>query len=383
MSQLSQPDQQIDSWRDAMLDKVAGIASSTGIDAALADLTSALQASAHAALLGEFDNQVAPLQAALNGFAPATRLAALLPVYNRARGLAGALPASPDRSAVLASLERFDPGRATPLRVSRELQQCLGASRAALLALQQEWQELLEGPDSLLGEIAAFSADGTALRALLATAVEPLLSPLRYLFRLLGSLQGALQGMLASLTGLVDRLTTAVSALVTGPGSLQSIADAVQQVVDTLRNIDLGFLRQNLQKLFQQLLGQLDALNPASLGQQLDQAMVDLLATLGMASIVPPASTAALDSSFDSVLAKLRQIDPQVLITDVVQPEYEALVAPLIAAFDLSPAFNALIEFLRNLAEELDTELGRVNSAYQGLRAARPELGSINVGISL
>lgn len=383
MSQLSQPDQQIDNWRDALLDKVAGIASSTGIDAALADLNSALQASAHTTLLGEFDNQVAPLQAALNDFAPATRLTALLPVYNRARSLAEALPASPDKAAVVATLERFDPGRTTPLRVSRELQQCLGAARAALLALQQEWQELLEGPDSLLVEMAAFSAGGAALRALLATAAEPLLSPLRYLFRLLSSLQPALQGMLASLTGLVDRLTAAVSALVTGPGSLQIIADAVQQVVDTLRNIDLGFLRQNLQQLFQQLLGQLEALNPASLGQQLDQAMMGVLAPLGLGAIVPPASTAALDGSFDSVLAKLRQIDPQVLVTDVVQPEYDALVAPLIAAFDLSPAFNALIEFLRNLAEELDTELGRVNSAYQGLRAARPELGPINVGISL
>jgi hypothetical protein len=383
MTQLAQPDQQIDSWRDAMLDKVAGIASSTGINSALADLNSALQDSAHSALLSAFDNQTAPLQTALNGFDPAARLTALLPTYNRARSLANALPASPDKTAIVASLERLDPSRAAPLRLSRELQQCLLAARAALASLQQEWQELLEGPDSLLAEMAAFSADGNTLRALLATAMEPLLSPLRYLFRLLSSVQPALQGMLTSLTDLVARLTTGIAALVTGPGSLQSIADAVQQVVDTLRNIDLGFLRQSLQQLFLQLLGELEALNPASLGLQLDQAMADLLAPLGMGVIIPAASTAALDSSFDSALDKLRQLDPQALITDVVQPEFDALVGPLLAAFDLSPAFNALIEFLRNLAAELEAELGRVNTAYQGLKAARPELGPINVSISL
>lgn len=383
MTQLSQPDQQIDSWRDAMLDKVEGIASSTGINAALSELNGALRDSAHAAVLSAFDTGVAPLQSALNDFDPATRLTVLLPSYNRARSLADALPASPDSVAIVATLERLDPSRATPLRVSSELQKCLTGSRTALAALQQEWQELLEGPDSLLVEIAAFSADGSTLRDLLATAVEPLLSPLRHVFRLLSSVQPVLQGMLASLTDLVDRLTAGVAALVTGPDSLQTIADAVQEVVDTLRNIDLGFLRQSLQQLFVQLLGQLETLNPAQLGQQLDQAMADMLEDLGLDLIIPATSTAALDSSFDSVLAKLRQLDPQILITDVVQPEYDALVAPLIEAFDLSPPFNALIEFLRNLAEELDTELGRVNTAYQGLTAARPAPGPTNVSISL
>jgi prefoldin subunit 5 len=189
--------------------------------------------------------------------------------------------------------------------------------------------------------------------------------------------------MLTTLSDLVQQLTDGITALTTGPASLQSITDAIQQVVDTLRNIDLGFLRESLQQLFIQLLDQLEALNPAQLGQTLDDAFRDRLESIDLDLIVSPGDIDSLDATYQAVLDKLRALDPEQLITEVVQPEYEATVVPIIEAFDLTPTFNALIEFLRSLNEELDGELERVNSAYQGLRAARPSLGAINVNISL
>jgi hypothetical protein len=231
--------------------------------------------------------------------------------------------------------------------------------------------------------MAAINADASGLRTLMADAVEPLLAPLRYLFSLVESLQPALQALLARLSALVTQLTTGVAALTTGPASLQAISDAVQQVVNILRNIDIGVLRESLQALFTQLLDQLDALNPAQLGQTLDQAFDDLLAPIGLATLVPARTIDPLDASYSAVLDKLRALDPEQLITAVVQPEYEAAVTPLIEAFDLTPAFDALIAFLRGLSDELGAELERVNGAYQGLRAARSNIGSINVNIPL
>ena len=153
----------------------------------------------------------------------------------------------------------------------------------------------------------------------------------------------------------------------------------MQQVVDLLRNIDLGFLREGLQTLFVSLLDQLDALNPAALGAALDEAFAELLDSVSIDSVIPSGAIATLDGEYDQVLDKLRALDPQTLITEVVQPEYEATVVPLVEAFDLTPAFNALIEFLEALGEELSGELGRVNGAYQNLRAARPELSLIHI----
>ena len=189
--------------------------------------------------------------------------------------------------------------------------------------------------------------------------------------------------MLTTLTDLVGQLTASVAALTTGPASLQSISDAVQQVVDTLRNIDLGFLRESLQQTFRPAARPARSAESDPARRHARRGVRDACSTRSASTrVIPPASIAALDASYDATLDKLRALDPEQLVTEVVQPEYDAAVGPLVEAFDLTPAFNALIEFLRGLNDELDGELGRVNTAYQGLRGARPSLGDINVNIS-
>ena len=381
LGQLANSNDQINTWRDGLLDKAVGAIDASAITAALNDLNSAVTDAAHTAVLTQFDTVTTPIRDALNTLDASRRLTELTGVYQRAQQLAQSLPDSAEKTAALAALDRLEPGRAPALQTTAQLQRCLDDSRDALAGLQQEWQELLEGPDSLLGEIAAVTADTAGLRQLMVTAIDPLLAPLRHLFALLESVRPALQTILTTVSNLVDQLTGSAAALLTGPASLQTISDAVQQVVDTLRNIDLSFLRQGLQQLFVQLVGQLDALDPARLGQELDDALAELLEPIGLGSIIEQSTLDTLDADFESVIDKLRDLDPERLITEVVQPEYDATVVPLVEAFDLTPAFNALIEFLRGLNEELSGELGRVNTAYQGLLGARPD--SINVNISL
>lgn len=383
LGQLSGSGGQIDLWRDGMLDKVAAVTNLSAISAALGDLNSAFADAAHTAILSRYDSFTTALRDALQSYAAEQRINTLSTAHQRARALAQALPDSPDKTALQAALERFNPARAKATRLPAQLQNCLTETRSALSAIQQEWQELVENPQGLLAESAALSASANGLRQLLASAVEPLLSPLRHLFALLESLRPALQAMLSTLSTLVDQLTGGAAALLTGPGSLQSISNAVEQVVDTLRNLDLSFLRQELQQLFLSLLDQLDALDPASLGQELDGRLQQLIDPIGLNQVIDTSAIDALDSAFDSLLADLRDLDPETLVTQVVQPEYDATVQPLVEAFDLTPAFNALIDFLRGLNDELGGELERVNTAYQGLRAARPALDSINVNISL
>ncbi len=383
LGHLADSESQIDGWRDSMLDKVETVTNLSAISAALSDLNAAFGDATHSALLSRYDTLTAPLGNALQSFAAGDRITTLSTAYQRALSLTRTLDDSADKTALLIALERFDPARAKATRLPAQLQRCLVETRSALSAIEQEWQDLVENPEGLLAETAALSADAAGLRQLLASAVEPLLLPLRHLFALLESVQPALQAMLSTLTTLVDQLTSGAAALLTGPGSLQTISDAVQQVVDTLRNIDLSFLSQGLQQLFISLLDQLEAIDPASLGQELDDRLQSLIEPIGLNQIIDPTSIDTLDSAFDSLLSNLRDLDPEVLVTQVVQPEYDATVGPLVEAFDLTPAFNALIDFLRGLNEELGGELERVNGAYQGLRAARPELGSINVNISL
>ena len=179
-------------------------------------------------------------------------------------------------------------------------------------------------------------------------------------------------GVAQSLADLETRLTTSLANILTGPASLQSISDAVQSVVNTLRNVDLGFLRESLEGVFRTVREQIESLGPKPLTLALDREFGEIIDALDLDVLLPPAEVAALDAAAATVAEKLGALDPARLATDAVGPAFEADVLPLIEALDITPVFDALIEALRGLDEELKSEFARVNTAYQALLAARP-----------
>ena len=95
-----------------------------------------------------------------------------------------------------------------------------------------------------------------------------------------------------------------------------------------------------------------------------------------LSTLIPANEIAPLDAAWQSVIAKLRLLDPGALVEHTLQPVYDQAVLPLLAAFDLTPAFAALLEFLASLKGELGDGLDRVNSEYQAFLALRPGGGS-------
>ena len=73
-----------------------------------------------------------------------------------------------------------------------------------------------------------------------------------------------------------------------------------------------------------------------------------------------------------SALEALRQLDPQILITEIIQPKFDEILASFISALDLAPALKALTERLKPLETELGNEMDRVNKAYQNFLSAVP-----------
>ena len=376
-------DNAIDTWRDDVVGKLSG-PGTQAIDAALDDLAQAIQGNTHNQLMNAYDQATQPLRDALNDLRPGQRLTALNRLYGEVRQLANQLPDSPEKSDLLTALGRFDPRQAGPVQTVNQLHQKLDSARLQLSQKATDFQTLLGDHSSALQVMLRDIQGGSGVQGLVNQALEPALIPLRQLYQLFQYCLPAAESMLRQITQLIGELTNSLGDLLTGPESLHAITQAAQQVVDTLRNIDLSFLRENLQALFDDLLNELRILDPSTLGTNLDQAFADLLDGLTLDDVIDPAAIASLDSSYVATLEKLRSLNPASLVESVVQPEYEATIVPLVSAFDLTPAFQALIDFLLGLTEELDTELGRVNAAYKTLRAARPSLtDSININISL
>jgi hypothetical protein len=374
---LANADAQLDAWRDALLDKVPNGADAA-VQTALAALTTAIDAAAHANVLAAFDAAAANVLAELDALDPHSRLNRIVTAYGRLASHVAALPASPTRDAAQQILDRFNPTQpmhSAPLRLAGDVREALRSARDELAALASDWTETVSGFADL------HDVNHTMLRDLVSAEIVPALQPVRFIFTTLGNLAAPVNGIVQTLTELITTLTDRVDALIDGPGSLSAISGAIQQVVDALRNIDLGFVGRSLDGVLQNIRDQLRAIDPRRLGDELDAAFAQALSVLSLTTIISAADIAALDQAWQSVIDKLRQLDPGKLIEDVVQPVYEQTVLPLLDAFDLTPLFAALIDFLDSLKDELGSGLDDVNAAYQSLIALRPGSGaSVSIG---
>jgi methyl-accepting chemotaxis protein len=371
-------DQQFDAWRDDLLDKVPG-AGNAQVVSALAGLTGALDGARHADMLAAFDAATASVIAELDGLDSGPRLSRIVSAYGRLVTRVAALPASPTKDAAQLALGRFNPTQplhSAPLRVSGEVRSAIASARSALVAMAGEWTETTDGFAPLR------NVDAAALRDLVSAELEPTLRPVRFLFTSLGNLAAPVAGVVETLSQVITTLTTRVDALVTGPGSLSAISGAVQDVVDALRNIDLGFLGRSLDEVLLTVRDRVRAIDPARLGEELDDAFEQALSVVSLATIIPAAEITQVDNAWQAVIDKLRGLDPGDLVENALQPIWDETVLPLLDAFDLTPVFAALIEFLESLNGELGSGLDQVNTAYQSLIALRPDGGaSVSVGV--
>jgi ABC-type transporter Mla subunit MlaD len=239
-----------------------------------------------------------------------------------------------------------------------------------------------EWSDTVAGFAPLHNVGAGTLRDLVAAELVPTLQPVRFLFTSLGHVAAPVAGVVETLSQLITTLTARVDALVTGPGSLSAISGAVQDVVDALRNIDLGFLGRSVDEVLLTVRDQVRGVDPARLGDELDEVFEQALSALSLFTIIPASDIAELDDAWQSVVDKLRALDPGDLVEDALQPIWDDTVLPLLDAFDLTPVFAALIEFLESLEGELSSGLDQVNTAYQSLLAQRPGGGaSASAGI--
>ena len=374
---LANADAQLDAWRDGLLAKV-GDGTDAAVAAALAALTAALDGVRHADVLAAFDSSTAAVMAELDGLDGTARLSRIVSAYGRFATRVVTLPPSATKDAAQLVLTRFNPAQplhSAPLRLAGDLRAVIGATRDSLVAQNVAWTDTVEGLANLRGVAAG------SLHDLVAAAIEPALQPVRCIFRSAGNLAAPVNGVAQTLTDLVTTLTSRIDALVNGPGSLSAISGAVQEVVDTLRNIDLSFVGRSLDDVLNAVREQLRAIDPAQLADELDAEFAQALSGLSLDSIIPAADIAALDAAWQAVIAKLKQLDPGELVEKALQPVYDAAVLPLLDAFDLTPVFAALIDFLKSMAGELSDGLDEVNVAYQSLVALRPGGGvSASIG---
>jgi hypothetical protein len=381
---------QLQTWIDSVLSRIDSLADTSQLTTTLASVSAAVDSTTAGALTATWTASATPLLDMLNGLDPETRLASVVQAYAAIEPSAvEALPDSAEKTAILALLDRFDPAQDAfnaSYRALADLRTALMETEVTLAEIMVQWDADYHFEGGVLACLKEPQATAAQLRQWIEESLQnSLITPLSGLFAALEPVQQFIDSLIGSTQPVLTSLQDSLAELLTGPNALGGLRDALQALIDRLRNINLSFLTDTLDQLFDNMRAKLAAVDPAQLAAALSQEFDNMLAALSLDLAVPPGSLDQVDATYQEVVDKLKALDPGKLIVDVVQPEYEALVLPLLEPFDLTPVLAVLTARIGGLEDELRAEMDRVNAAYQAMLDAAPDVSislSLDVGVS-
>lgn len=387
LSGLADSETQFSDLLESILEKIDSISDLAPLESKLRQLSAALDETKASALATAFQNAVTPLLGALETLNPGGLHAGLIRAYSDvSRSALEALPASAKKAAIAAALNRFDPldpefGR--PYQSLAVYRKNLADAKAALAASLADWDSRYHSVDGTMAHFRLTDVTTAQLREWVREEVRrSFLELLKAVLARVEVLALPFSATFAQITTLVNLLESKIEDLLLGPNSLEGIRDSVNDLLKCLRDFNLNFLTESLDGVFNKVRDKVNSVNPAKFKKILSDSFNGMLDEIDLSLIIPREDVKTLDDDFGALIAKLKKLDPKALVTDIVQPEYERTIIPLVDAFDISALLQAIIERLRSLDAELKVELKRVNDAFREMKGSVPMAGA-SVSISL
>jgi hypothetical protein len=374
---LSSPEQQVQQLLDPILARFGQLPDPAPLAQAFASVRGAVEDVKATGLQQTLFVPLETLQSRLNDLDPNHLHSGVVRAYrDLPRAAVNNLP-EPPRSQVLAFLDAFDPSTPAFARPFSQLQTWrtqLADQRTRLNDFLAGWDALYHRPDGPFAEFARDSISVSELRDLLVeTVTSSFTGPMKLLFGLMERVGGLLSRLVGALGGFVEHVQSQLSDLLLVPEALADIRTVVQELITVLQAFDLSFLTTAAQQVFGDLRTKLEDLDPAKIRAAVQATFDELVGTLKLENLLPPNALQQLDQSYQHVVDTLCGVDPTRLIVDVVQPEFEAAVKPLLdVVFSLSKLIKALLHRLDALSAELDQGLSRTGDAFEKMVKAIP-----------
>jgi hypothetical protein len=286
--------------------------------------------------------------------------------------LAG-LPALADtgqRSAIAGWLdEAATRGANEGLNALAALARALDSADSALATQFDALGVRFPGPDGPLA--ALLPAGPAALRGWVREALARQLGvPLLGFLSALKPVLALVDAAVTSIGAVVQALDSKLAELLAAPQALSDLLGEVTAVQQRLANLDLGIYTREVDTVYDALVDELRALDPRGLQAPLEQARDRLLGQLSLAAILPPALRGQLDAAYDQLVAKLASLDPDALLLEPLDEEYRQTIEPLVEALDVSASVQIVIDWLRDLPDDLKAQIARVDPSYASLLRA-------------
>ncbi len=368
---------QIRSWLDEILRSAVDSLEVSALQTAFTDLASAIDDTQATALQSLYDETVSPISTAVRDILqPRALMTELVRSHSQLRSAWNGMAESSSKSrvdSILLSVDPTSPDFTEIFTAYSDIVSRIDSTGQNMESTLADWDQLFHQVDGVLASYRQAPTSPQELKQWLMESLEnQLIHPLQTIFEKFAAAGRMLDAFIGPIVELVEELRTTANQIIAAPAALLAVGESLEQVRERLQNINLDFISESIDAIYNQVKEQVRTIDPRSLKRTLDTSFDDLVSTIDLDQIVPVEALNQTDDDIDLALEALRQLDPQVLIGEVLQPKFEEILAPFVSALDLSPALNALTERLRPLESELGAEMDRVNEAYQGFLSAVP-----------
>lgn len=368
---------QLETWLNGILSGVVNAIDLGALQPAFTGLNSAIDATQAAALQSVYNTAVAPLQNAVRDtLQPRALMTDLVRNHSQVRAAWNGMANTALKTRVdtlLISLNPTAPAFTDVFNAYGRVLTVLDSVQQGLTTTLSSWDAQFHAADSVLTAYRQVPASPQQLQQWLVESLEhQLMRPLQSIFEKFAPAGRMLDAFIGPIVDLITAVRQTLNQIIAAPAALLAVGEALEQIRDRLQQVNLNFISDSINAIFEDVKQQLRGLDPRGLKRTLNESFDELLEVISLDQIVPVDALNQADEDLDDALEALRQLDPQILIAEVIQPKFEEILAPFVSALDLSPALNALTERLRPLEQELGAEMDRVNQAYQGFLNAVP-----------
>ncbi len=381
LNALEDPEGQLRTWLNSILALIDGMGDVSTLQPSFDRVAAGVNRLKASSLRAALESAILPLKAGLAQLGPRTSLNALSAAYrNIRREAVMALPDSAEKTALAALLDRFNPLDPDFARVFEGLEawrEDLSTHEAAFRSLLDHWDLRFHGPAGPLADFVRPAVTAEDLRGILQEAMEQeVIRPLGHMAGVLAVFSSAARGPLQEITLFIQELETKVESLLLGPDSLGGIRDTLDGLVQRLRDLDLQFLVRELQEVFDGVKARLQAVSPSAIRALVENTFNEALDLLDLSQLLPQTEIDRIDETYQKIIEDLKKLDPKKIIVEVVQPEFEEKVMPILETFDLSELMARVIEWVDRLDEELRDDLEEVDKAYGDMLNAVPAVSA-------
>lgn len=370
---LENAEEQVRTFAESIVEKLDTLESFNPISTAFEDLEIALDRTQAAPLQAAIHQPLELAISSLSDLNPKPFLLELVSAHSSfPMSKLEALSDSPEKAAILAFFERFDPMN---IAISRPFNQ-LDTWLSDLNTIHEQsgqffstWDSTYHQDNSPFNDLRLVDTTIDNLKELLKNNVEQqLTNTLAPLFRIVDHFQNLFDTLLTELAALISDLEIRVLDFLSLSDDLEELRASIFSLVTALEAFDISFMADRIEEIFDVLSTKLETFRPSAIAQQVNITLEEVLNLLNLKELL---GTAALDDKYNQAIQTLRENDPDKLLTEQIQPEYDKILV-FLKQFDISEPMETFIGHIESLQEQLTEELNKIVESYGEMRDAVP-----------